>query len=80
MIDLSDDLNDFDDDVTQITFACIPANYDKIVLASDALGETRTDAINRAMAFYFELAFAMPGRTITWTELDGTQRELRIKK
>lgn len=61
------------DRLVEVTVEIVESNLDKASLISVELGETLTDTINRALAFYHEVMAAEPGRTVSWTFVDGSR-------
>lgn len=51
-------------------------NFDKALLTSASTGESLTDTINRAIAFYHEVIQLQPGMEMSWMFVDGAVGKL----
>jgi hypothetical protein len=72
----------------KVTFLFTPNNYDRLWTAAALQGESRTDALNRAVAFYDEVHRLEPptvtGRifkrrrlaAMSWVDGDGQRRRI----
>lgn len=55
-----------------VTVELLIENFDRATLAAASLGETTTETINRAVAFYYEVMQLEPGKKLSWTFADGS--------
>jgi hypothetical protein len=65
-------------DQTKVQFWCLQVNYDKIYSAAAHNGETVTDAMNRALAFYQLITTLKVGQTAHWHDRDLVEHGLKI--
>lgn len=64
----------------KVTFYCTPPNYDGLVHTSISQGETRQDAINRAIALYNSVMAAEVGQSIRWKDHHGGRHSLMVTR
>ncbi len=73
-------LHEQDNETVVVKVAVLKENFNYLCWAAEAIGETRTDAVNRAFRLYQMLHAATPGMTIHWKDGLGERREVLVLK
>ncbi len=61
-----------------LTVNVLVGNYKRIEGAAAINGESKTDAINRAFAFYEIISTAAPNTLVTYTDAAGAEHQLVV--